>query len=153
MRHAMRNQINRAMVCRRDHITGHFLPAMVEQCPVQTPYRLGIGRNGTHIMGDKQDGHILVDLIQHFKYRAAHLRVHTGSGFIQQQNIRLRCQCPGNIRSLALAAGKLPNRSFALVKQSPPCARTRQQSPHRLPNNGGIAAASPDVPSRPLPIH
>ena len=63
-------------------------------------------RNGTHPVGDDEDGFVLYEPGQSLLNGSFVLHVQTGGGFIQQNDGRILQESAGNGNALTLAAGK-----------------------------------------------
>ena len=61
-----------------------------------------------HFMCDDQHGHAVTSqLLHNSKYFANQFRIQRGSGFIKENDLRVRCQCAGDGHTLLLTAGQL----------------------------------------------
>ena len=112
---AVGDQVHRASVNGFKHVFGYLLLPVIMQAAVQAADRFHIGRNRVHVMGDQENGNRVIQSRQELIDCSGHLRIDTGGGFVQQQDLRIGGQGAGNIHPLALPDGEVADGALAQV--------------------------------------
>src|SRR5690606_31615968 len=114
----MGDQVHRAAIAGFDHFLGELFGSLVDQLTIDTTNGLDIGGDSSQVVGDEQDGDMIVQSCQQVVKLIAGLAVHAGSRFVQQQKPGFGSQSAGNVDPLTLTSGKFVHGALAVVEHA-----------------------------------
>lgn len=97
----MGNYLNWAVVCSQ-LLIGYLVRLMVKKCSIHACYSFNIRSNGAQIVRYHKNGHLLVQLTEHFVKFALKFTINIGIGLIQNKYLRVRYQRAAKQRPLQL---------------------------------------------------
>ncbi len=84
---------------------------------IHADYASHHGRDESHVVGDQQDSHGLVQLLENMQNLFSRIGIHVGGRFVQQQQLRIAAEGPGDEHPLLLSPRKGPEgTAFQIVK-------------------------------------